>query len=416
MGRGPRAMLLISVCAALLVAGRAPGLETDQFTVPDRPLPDLGPEVDTYVAAMVWDVAHTLNARAAGHERAARRAGWPWKGLHRGRAARYRSEDLLVKRAYDALAGPGLPESRIEIWVRRRNFRAARESGRADACFDMSLARCVYGDSPFNKPLLLAFLSPTVNVHGAYVGVDKLGHVFQHGFHYYEEYRRAERAGADDAEATARAVRVGVREELGFYGTRTTGVYSNADLAANYAGLKFYLNLTRPVRIAGQTVPPLLVRNVSGDWCFNPGRRADRTLRLLVGDHFNEALNPSRFQGVLRDTVRDRLKRRADKLLDFYDTTPDRERKRLVELSTWHGEDYGHSGFSRLVTIADNCRPRRVPSAAPAPEAGAVVAGATASASASASPAPGAPATSPPLAPAGTSSARRTAPAQLSTR
>lgn len=414
MGRGSHALLLIFVCTLLLApAARAPALETDQFTVPDRPLPDLGPEIDVYVAAMVWDVAQTLNTRAAGHERAARSVGWPLRGHHRGRAARLRSEDLLVKRAYDALAGPGLPESRIEVWVRRHDFRAARGPDEGDPYFGTSLARCVYGDSPFNKPLLLAFLSPTINLHGAYTGVDKLGHVFQHGYHYYEEYRRAERGGADDAEATARAVRRGVREELGFYGTVMTGVYSNADLAANYAGLKFYLNLARPAVVAGQTLPPLLVRNRAGDWCFNPERRPDESLRLLVGDHFNEALNPSRFQGVLRDTVRGRLKPRADKLLDFYDTSPDRERQRLVELSTWHGEDYGHSGFSRLVTIADHCPPRAVPSI-DVVEGVAVTAGATASASAS--PAPARDASPPPLAPAGASSGRRTAPARLSTR
>lgn len=411
MGRSSHALTLIALCAALLApAPRAPALETDQFTVPDRPLPDLGPEIDVYVAATVWDVAQTLNARAAGHERAARKSGWPWRGHHRGRAARFRSEDLLVKRAYDALAGPGLPESRIEVWVRGHDFRAARETGRRAPCFEMPLARCVYGDSPFNKPLLLAFLSPTVNVHGSYVGVDKLGHVFQHGYHYYQEYRRAERGGADDAAATARAVRLGVREEQGFYGTIMTGVYSNADLAANYAGLKFYLNLVRPVRIAGQTVPPLLVRNGSGDWCFNPGHRPDQMLWPLVGDHFNEALNPSRFDGVLRDTVRHRLKRRAEKLLEFYDTTPDLERDRLVELSTWHGEDYGHSGFSRLVTIADNCPPRPLPSVVVAGDA--VTAGATVSASSSSDGA-GSASSLPPAAP---SSGRRTAPARLSTR
>ena len=409
MRRLPSALLMVSLCAAVTAPARsARGLETDQFTVPARALPDLGPETDAYVAATVWDVVQDLNARAAAHAAAARGAAWPWGDYHRGRAARYRSADFLTKRVFDAVAGPGLPESRIEQWVRRNDFRAARAAGDAPV-FNMSLARCVYGDSPFNKPLLLAFLSPTVNVHGTYMGVDKLGHVFQHGYHYYEEYRRAEAGGADDAGATARAVRTGVGQERGFYGETTTGVYSNADLAANLAGLKFYLNLTRAVRVGGDTLAPVLVRDRAGNWCFNPGRRPDRQLRLLVGDQFNEALNPSRFQGVLRDTVRDRLKRRAEKLLEFYDTTPQRERERVVELSTWHGEDYGHSGFSRLVTIADNCPPR----ADPAPPAGgevvaagdAVVAGAGVSASSAGEPEPAAP-----------SPAGRTAPARLSTR
>jgi hypothetical protein len=382
MGRLNFALILLALCAATAAPSpRARALETDQFTVPARALPDVGPEVDVYVAATVWDVAQTFNARAAAHEAAARRSPWPWKDYHRGRAARYRDADFLTKRVYDALAGPGLPESRIEQWVRRHDFHAARGAG-GRTVFETTLARCVYGDSVLNKPLLLAFLSPTVNLHGSYMGVDKLGHVFQHGYHYYEEYRRAERRGADDARATAAAVKRGVSEEKSFYGELTTGVYSNADLAANLAGLKFYLNLTRPVRVGGETLAPLLLRDRRGNWHFNPDRRPDGQLALLVDDTFNEALNPSRFNGVLRDTVRGRLRRRADKLLVFYDTTPERERERVVELSTWKGEPYGHSGFSRLVTIADNYPPRPVTPADPSAPGEAVTAGARTSASA----------------------------------
>lgn len=363
MGRAPRALLLLSFCTTVLaITPAAPALETDQFTVPNGPLPDIGPELDVYVAGTVWDVALTLNTRAADEGRAAGRSVWPWRDYHRARASRLRSEDLLARRVYDKLAGPGLPECRIELWAREHHFRAAREAGVADPGFEPPLSRCVYGDSLFDKPLLLAFLSPTMNVHGTYLGVDKLGHLFQHGFYYLQEYRQGESEGEGAAGATARAVRLGVDEEQGFYGALTTGVYSNADLAANYAGLKFYLNLTRPVRIAGRTLPPLLLRDRGGNWYFNPSRQPDRTLRLLVDDRFNEALNPSRFEGVLRDTVRDRLRPRAERLLEFYDTTPERERERMHELATWHGEPYGHCGFSsRLVTIADNCPPRRAP-------------------------------------------------------
>src|SRR3954466_9770950 len=124
MRRSALALIMTTVCVALLaMAETARALETDQFTVPDRPLADLGPELDVYVTATVWDVVQNLNTRAAAHERAAPNSPWPWKDYHRGRAARYRSEDLLVQRAYDALAGPGLPESRIELWIHRHRFR-----------------------------------------------------------------------------------------------------------------------------------------------------------------------------------------------------------------------------------------------------------------------------------------------------
>jgi len=92
---------------------------------------------------------------------------------------------------YDALSGPMLPECRIEQWVHEHHFRAAAQDPSGQTEFTVSLGDCVYGDSLFNKPILLAFLSPTINVHQTYMGGDKLGHLFQHGYQYYEEYRDA---------------------------------------------------------------------------------------------------------------------------------------------------------------------------------------------------------------------------------
>ena len=403
MQRYCHAPVLPALCIALLgTAAPALALETDQFTVPTRPLPDIGPEVDAYVAAIVWDVAMGLNARAEAQERAARRAPWPLREYHRSRAARYRSDDLFTRRVYDAVAGPGLPESRLEQWVRRHRFRVAKQDPKGRTAYEITLGRCVYGDSlsPFSKPLLLAFLSPTVNMYGSYMGVDKLGHLYQHGYHYYAEYRKAEADGCDDAKATARAVRLGVAEELGFYGETTTGVYSNADMAGNLAGLKFYLNLTRAVRVGDETLPPLFLRDSRRSLYLNPRRDMHGLVERYVSDHLNEALNPSRFQPLLGKTVRGRLRTRAGRLLEFYDTTPERERERMVELTTWHGEEYGHRGFDGVVTIADNCpRPGGIATAGVARDkaprvsasAGAVTAGAT-------------------------SAGSRTAPARLSTR
>lgn len=352
---GTRASAALILTTLLALAGPVSALETDQFTVPDGPLADIGPELEVYVLSTVWDVVQQANGRAAAHEREARR-GWPiWKGYHLAVADRFRGEDYLAKRIYEALAGGGLPECRVEQWVWRHRFRA--EADDLPALFPLDCAHSVYGDSFFGKPLLLVDLSPTINVHGAYVGLDKLGHVFQQGYEYFSEYRRNEQLGVGAARATWRAVRVGVGQEEGFFGETLVGVYSNADLAANYAGLKFYLNLTRPVGVGALTLPPLLVRDRGGNWGMNPRRHWAGPLRMLVSEHFNEALNPSRYAPGLRDTVRAHLHSRMDRLLAFYVTDGARQRALLEELSTWHGEDYGHCGLSRLVTIADNCRP-----------------------------------------------------------
>ena len=359
-GRGVGVLSLVVGVALGVFAAPARALETDQFTVPDRPLVDIGPEVGAYAMATVWDVVHEANARAAAHERESRRTPWPmWKSHHRAKAAQFGGEDYLARRLYEALAGRGLPECKIELWVRSRAFRARRD-GRV--LFPMDTGRAVYGNSLLTKPIFLHDLSPTVNVHGSYMGTDKLGHFFQQGYEYFREYRQAELGGRDGRSALSRAVRLGVSQERGIFGERLIGIYSNADLAANYAGLKFYLNLTRPVTVGARTLPPLLLRGRGGLWELNPecaarGGDARELLRPFISDHFNEALNPSRFSDQMRRTVRSNVRRRADRLVAFYQTTAEQARATQVELSTWHGEAYGHCRFNRVVTMADNCFP-----------------------------------------------------------
>ena len=366
----PPAFVLCAALVALAPVARA--LETDQYTVPEAPLADVGPDVSRYVMATVWDVVQDVNARAAAHDREARRTAWGMlRDYHRGRAERFRSEGYLDQRIFQALAGSGLPECKIEQWV-WKNERRLRSAEGGPVLFRMSCDRAVFGDSPFTKPLLLVDLSPTMNVYGHYIGLDKFGHLLQQGHDYYNEYCGEERRGGTEAAALARAVRVGVGQEEGIFGEALVGVYSNADLAANYAGLKFYLNLTRPVTVAGKLLPPVLVRGANGSWALNPYRdgRAEDLLRPFISDHLNEALNPSRYSDQMRATVQSRLRRRADKLVAFYQETQDDSRAQLVELSKWHGEDYGHCGFGALLSIADNCvrgadrtAPRQLPPA-----------------------------------------------------
>jgi hypothetical protein len=74
-------------------------------------------------------------------------------------------------------------------------------------------------------------------IDGICVGTDKLGHFFQQGYQYYE------RARSTTGGTTAAAVSMGRSQEIGISGLAATGVYSNADLAANKDGLAFYDNL-----------------------------------------------------------------------------------------------------------------------------------------------------------------------------
>jgi hypothetical protein len=76
----------------------------------------------------------------------------------------------------------------------------------------------------------------TALIHGQCVGADKLGHMFQQGLQYFAIRSGAGRTAAD-AESFGRAT------EIERAGLGATGVYSNADLAANRTGMQFWDDL-----------------------------------------------------------------------------------------------------------------------------------------------------------------------------
>lgn len=73
-------------------------------------------------------------------------------------------------------------------------------------------------------------------VHGICIGADKLGHFFEEGFIFLAVKHTA-------GGSTAKAESTGRFLEIGVQGLASTGVFSNADLEANKAGMKFYEDL-----------------------------------------------------------------------------------------------------------------------------------------------------------------------------
>jgi len=76
----------------------------------------------------------------------------------------------------------------------------------------------------------------SANIHGLCIGADKLGHFFDQGFDYWDA---ASKPGATPGTIDD----LGKAMEGGVFGLGSTGVFSNADIAANLAGLKFYKDL-----------------------------------------------------------------------------------------------------------------------------------------------------------------------------
>jgi hypothetical protein len=325
-----RALVAVGVVMMGMMAAPARALETDQFTVPDRPLPDLGPALDLKIDLVLRELANDANEHLA-------------KGGKE--AERYRSNDFFADRLSAMFSG-GIPECTIESWVRNVDV------GDRNARFDVGIMQSVYGRALIGRPLTLFTLSPTINLYGHYLGTDKVGHFFQQGSEYYDTFRAARRAGKSEHDSVRAAVLEGVSQEDGIYGMFIVDVYSNADLASNLAGLTFYRNLTEAVRLPdGVVLPPMLVLR-HGRWELN-AYAGDAHIRPFVSDHWDESMNPCRYAPLLRNIVRDNVERIGARWVAFHHATRDGEVRRLDAMRKWHGIAYGHSGYGDVITIVN---------------------------------------------------------------
>jgi hypothetical protein len=138
-------------------------------------------------------------------------------------------------------------------------------------------------------------LSAVVRVGDSLIGVDKLGHFLVEGWAYYDRAHREGR-GLDDA------MDWGEFTERTYFGRYTTGVFSYADLVADFEGMRFWSHLL------GRADDPLpegwLARRPyvtcgRGLAFWNPPRwRQRRSVRIerYIGPAWDEATNCSSYR------------------------------------------------------------------------------------------------------------------------
>lgn len=86
-------------------------------------------------------------------------------------------------------------------------------------------------------------LAPNIQVNGFYFGTDKLSHFASTGRTYFKIYRKHLAGGSTSEDAEKKAIDWGIQDEKTLHGFWASGVFSYADLEANYQGLKFYKDL-----------------------------------------------------------------------------------------------------------------------------------------------------------------------------
>ena len=355
---GRRAGRAGGVWLTALVTYAAAGHETDQFTVPlGKEFADLG----EHLGGQFYETIESAVERTNGQIRRAIESG-----LDPAHVEQLQSPPVLAK----AVFGEFPPAFfLIENLENELHYGPTRRKYPGKIVGYRETIKNIYQNVHFPldpRQVFRIWHASTMKVYGTYLGPDKIGHLADMGYQYYVAYGKALADGADEAAAVEAAVRIGTEgflfAEEGMVGFLSAGAWSNADLAANFVGLKFYCNLTEAISVEGELRRPLVVRE--GEyWRLAPHVRRDGDfLAWFISDHLNEAFNPSFFEAPMRPAVRLAVRARADRILEWYaDDNGQRRPQRYFQevhqaLGTYWGEDYGHRGApDELVSIANAC-------------------------------------------------------------
>ena len=152
----------------------------------------------------------------------------------------------------------------------------------------------VYSGLPWYALRVTTFfgVGKTIRLNNQLIGSDKIGHFLSQGRKFHRRYRKSlsEATAAEHSAFTERAI----------FGRVTTGVYSNADLVANYEGHRFYRSLFEDNIVPGK---PAILRWQEGGWVMQ--RQFDWADH--VNEYWDEALNVSHFDALLYKHMHERL-------------------------------------------------------------------------------------------------------------
>ena len=201
-----RALAAFIACSQLVFAD-----ETDQYLVWDRELADAAPAINDFVNRVARESIDAENAKP----------GPPCDC--ETLSLQILPEIYLDRLRADLIAFVESSED-IDVYPPRN---VAPED---------ILALSIYRRAPV--PMVIR-VTRTIRIGDVYLGVDKLNHLVGIGRRYFVRYLSDRRSGLSEREATDNVIRWGVLVENSVLGTLINGIFSSADLEANYQGLLF---------------------------------------------------------------------------------------------------------------------------------------------------------------------------------
>jgi len=160
-------------------------------------------------------------------------------------------------------------------------------------------------------PITLYPLGKVIRVNDHIIAGDKFSHFFNVGWTYYKIHYR-------DQEPIDAALQYGDTTERLIWGLLTTGVYSWADLSANFSGMRFWASVLAEEDVVGRRLPPL-VRCERGDWVQN------RTFRWAnwVSASWDEGVNCNTYAPRFADEIEKVNAERREKGLSVCPVRPE---------------------------------------------------------------------------------------------
>jgi hypothetical protein len=253
-----RALVVASLVSILLVPLECRAYETDQFSRRLNPISDSTLLLDGKVNETIADIVRD------------------WKGPE--------DDWKFVMQVFHRLGGYYWVD-KIEKWAMESPDIQRLQPSRRES---------IYQGHPFwaTRVAGLFGVGPTIKVNNQLIGSDKLGHFFSQGKKFYRRYE----LNQDELKAAERSAYT----ERAIFGQMTTGVYSNADLVANYEGYRFYRSLFEDNMIPGK---PAILAWQDDQWIVQrPFTFADH-----VNAYWDEALNISHYDKLLYPYMKPRL-------------------------------------------------------------------------------------------------------------
>ena len=213
-----RPLLPIITCLLLLSFSASPQCaEIDSVTSRDIALEDSLKTINTIINDRIEEGVANANKWQSGFE------GLPQKGSC--------DKEILYRELRKSIFGTLTASWGLKGYGLDKQLRELL----ADKSYSLPLNESVYRDISLIEgfSLNLKELSDVVRIDGHLIGLDKIGHFFAEGWEYFDSTRTQENT-------LAQAMQWGRDQEEGTFGYITTGIFSYADLVANFNGWRFW--------------------------------------------------------------------------------------------------------------------------------------------------------------------------------